>query len=104
MSIFEIPAIDINNAFLKHTSELVERHVPGRKFTRKELRFIKKTWISKRIQNMIEARDRILKKLKSDKSLRKKTLYKKVQNNVDSELKRCKTQYFQDYFIKYIKC
>ena len=47
---------------------------------------------------MIKIRDRILKKLKNDKSLTNKTLYKKFRNRVATELKRSKIQYFQDYF------
>ena len=56
-------------------------------------------WISnKQIQKMIKIRDRIFKKLKNDKSLTNKTLYKKFRNRVATELKRSKIQYFQDYF------
>ena len=47
------------DAFLKDITELVDRHVPSRKCTRKELRFRNKPWINKRIQKMIKIRDRI---------------------------------------------
>ena len=86
------------DAFLKDITELVDRHVPSRKCTRKELRFRNKPWINKRIQKMIKIRDRIFKKLKNDKSLTNKTLYKKFRSRVATELKRSKIQYFQDYF------
>ena len=57
------PNIELSyDAFLKDINELVHRHVPSGKCTRKELRFLYKTWISKRMQKMIKIRDRIFKK------------------------------------------
>jgi len=74
---------DIENNYNKICQEiklLIERHVPLKECSRKELKFKLKPWISYRIQRMMEIRDRLLRKTKKDISRNNCEVYKIFRN------------------------
>ena len=91
--------IDTNyDKFLSDLTLLVNKHVPSRMTTKRELKFKSKPWISYRIQKMIKLWDRFLRRLTHNKSENNLVVYKKFRNRVANELKAARKKYFQNYF------
>ena len=91
--------IDTNyDKFLSDLTLLVNKHVPSRMITKRELKFKSKPWINYRIQKMIKLRDRFLRRLAHNKSENNLLIYKKFRNRVANELKAARKKYFQNYF------
>ena len=91
--------IDTNyDKFLSDLTLLVNKHVPSRMTTKRELKFKSKPWISYRIQKMIKLRDQFLRRLTHNKSENNFVVYKKFGNRVANELKAARKKYFQNYF------
>ena len=86
------------NKFLEDVTFLVEKHVPIKKCTKREIKLRTKPWITSKIQKMMRIRARILKKTKKDRSKTNHDLYKKFRNRVAYELKKSLVNYFRSYF------
>ncbi len=59
-----------------------------------------KPWINSRILKMIKIRDKILHKLKEQRTPEHLLLYKQFRNRVPNELKESKARYFHNYFAE----
>ena len=97
---------DINyiyNKFLEDITSLVDKHVPLIRCTNRESKLKTKPWINHRIQKMMKVQDRLLRKMKKNRSEANDRLYKKFRNRVVNELKKSKKEYFQTYFATSIK-
>ena len=92
---------DVNakfNRFLANLNEIVSKHAPLKKLTKRDLKLRNKPWINSRIQKMMRLRDSLLKKLRKKPDATKSLLYKKFRNRVPIELKKSKASYFHNYF------
>ena len=88
------------NRFLEDITTLADKHVPIIKYPKKEAKLIAKPWITNRIKKMMKVRDRLLKKMKRNKSETNRQFYKKCRNRVATELKKSKLEYYHNYFAK----
>ena len=105
------------NLFYGHLSNTVNKHVPTRKMTRRDMTlnyssddhgktslFIKlhiKPWINQKIVKLIKYRDRLKRKFKRRPAIENEYLYKKCRNRVVNELKASRAAYHQRYFQSY---
>ena len=92
---------DVNakfNRFLANLDELVKKHAPLKKLSKKEIKLRNKPWINSRIQKMMRLRDKTLKNLRRKPDAAVKLLYKQFRNRVAIEQKESKAKYFQNYF------
>ena len=92
---------DVNakfNRFLANLDELVKKHAPLKKLSKKDIKLRNKPWINSRIQKMMRLRDKTLKNLRRKPDAAVKLLYKQFRNRVAIELKESKAKYFQNYF------
>ena len=86
------------NKFLDDVTSLVEKHVPTRIYTKKELKLKSKPWINRRIQKMMRIRDQLLRKMKKNRCEDTIKLYKSFRNRVVNELKESRLSYYQNFF------
>ena len=94
-------SIDVDcvyNKFLDDITSLVEKHVPTKRCTKKELKLKAKPWINKRIQKMMRIRNQLLRKMKKSKCEDTIKLYKSFRNRVANEIKDSKLDYYQNFF------
>ena len=81
---------DVNakfNRFLANLDELVKKHAPLKKLSKKDIKLRNKPWINSRIQKMMRLRDKTLKNLRRKPDAAVKLLYKQFRNRVAIELK-----------------
>ena len=81
---------DVNakfNRFLDNLNDIVKKHAPLKKLTKKELKLRNKPWINGRIQKMMRLRDKALKKLRKKPDEATKFLHKQFRNRITIELK-----------------
>ena len=86
------------NSFLVHVDEIVKKHAPLKKFTKKDIKLQAKPWISNRIRKLMRVRDKLLNRLRKRSDAETKHLYKQFRNRVAVELKESKTKFFHNYF------
>ena len=84
--------------FLTNLNDLVSKHAPLKKLTKKDIKFREKPWINSKIKKMMHIRDKVLNKLKKKSDDTTKALYKKFRNIVAVLLKESKTNYFHNFF------
>ena len=65
------------NKFLDNTTFLVEKHIPTKRCSKKELRLKAKSWINERIQKMMRLCDALLRKMKKNRCEDAIKLYKR---------------------------
>ena len=87
--------------FYENLNSYVNRHVPTKKMTKKDLKFCSKPWINSRIKNLMKYRDRLLRKLNKKYTLQNEYLYKKFRNRVVNELRTSKIDYYKKYFTEH---
>ena len=94
--------ISIDNKFdyfYETLSDLVDKDVPSKKITRKDIKLHSKPWITSKIVRLIWYRDRLRKKLKRKFTPDIEFLYKKFRNRVVSELRTSRAAYYNQYFL-----
>ena len=79
-------------------NDLVNKHAPLKKLTKKDIKFRDKPWINNEIKKMMRIRDKVLSKLKKRNDDATKALYKKFRNRVAVSLKESKANYFHNFF------
>ena len=96
---------DVNDSFevfYSHMSNLLDRHVPMIKLTKKQIKTRCKPWITAGIIKSINKRDLLLKQYIKSESPSRKTLlynqYKKYRNLLVSLCKKSKSNYYSTYF------
>ena len=94
--------ISIDNKFdyfYETLPNLVDKHVPSKKMTKKDIKLRSKPWITSKIVRLIRYRDRLKKKLKRKFTPDNEFLYKKFRNRVVSELRTSRAAYYNQYFL-----
>ena len=86
------------NRFLENLNDLVKKHTPLKKLTKKDIKLRNKPWINNRIQKMMHLRDRLSKRLQRKFDFATQNLYKKFRNRVVVKLTHSKTNYFNNFF------
>ena len=90
--------------FFEKTNELLNKHVPLKKMTKKELKLESKPWITPGIIASIKRRDNLLNKyIKSRVGPPKNKLhsdYKILHNRITGLIKRSKKNHYQKYFTQ----
>ena len=93
-------SIDIKfDYFYETLSNLVDKHVPSKKMTKKDIKLHSKPWITSKIVRLIRYRDRLKRKLKQKFTPDIEFLYKKFRNHVVSELRTSRAAYYNQYFL-----
>ena len=67
------------NLFYENRSNTVNKHVPTRKMTRKDIKLHIKPWINQKIVKLIKYRDRLKRKFKRRPTIENEYLYKKFE-------------------------
>ena len=96
---------DVNEMFYKFydkLNEILDRHAPLRKLSKKELSFLERPWISKEIKNLMYERDKYYKKLCKEKDNERKSsirkTYKVLSNQVVFLTNQAKRKYYESFF------
>ena len=85
-------------SFYSRITEVIDKHVPVRKLTRKEIKSLSKPWVTFGIKTTIRVKQKLYEKyLKSGNSYYL-TKYKYYRNKVSSLIKHSKQEYYNDYF------
>ena len=80
---------------------LINSHAPFKKLNKKQRKFQQKAWITNRIQNAIEKKNRLLKKYIKCGDCNKNIFhqeYKTYRNSLSTLLKQSKKSYYNNYF------
>ena len=100
MDFLENSSISTNrkfDLFYEMVSSYVDHHVPIKKLSKKDLKFLSNPWINLKIQRLIKYRDKLLRKLNRKFTHNNEYLYKKFRNRVVNELRTSKTKYYNQY-------
>ena len=89
------------DTFYKNFSSCVDRYVPTKKMTKKDIKFYSKPWISTKIKKLMKYRDKLNRKLNRKYTLDNEYLYKKFRNRVVSELRASRISYYNKYFTEH---
>ena len=89
------------DTFYKNLSSCVDRHVPTKKMTKKDIKFHSKPWISAKLKKLMKYRDRLKHKLNRKYTLYNEYLYKKLRNLVVNELRASRISYYNKYFTEH---
>ena len=96
---------DVNYSFDRFDqkiNEILDKHVPLKKLSKKELKLQAKPWITQGILNSIKQRDKLLRKyinateINHKEELHKE--YKSLRNKIVAILRNSKKLYYQNYF------
>ena len=86
--------------FYNHITLCIDKHVPLRKLTRKEIKSVSKPWITPGIIESSKIKNNLYKKYLSTKDVYFLTKYKFYRNKISSLLRISKQQYYQIYFLE----
>ena len=104
---FLIPeSTDIDNmfqTFYSNLEQIVDKHVPLKKVSKKELKLKNKPWITKAIRKSIQIKNSLLKKYLKNKSNDIYLKYKKYRNKLKHLINISKKRYYNDYFSTNMK-
>ena len=91
------------NQFYKHLSDLIDKYMPLRKLTNKEIKYHEKPWINRNILQAILIRDEIYKRFIQAKDPNRKAYYennyKTARNKINNDIKQSKKDYYHQYFM-----
>ena len=104
-SVLEIEKNDPNisfNSFESRVNSIIDKYMPLRKLTKKELKHQKKPWISMDIRNNIRKRERLYKNFVNAKNPQTKDeyhkKYKELRNEIVTQCRESEKTYYQKYF------
>ena len=88
-------------SFYEGVSNLVDKHIPSKKMTRKEIKLQSKPWINFKIAKLIKYRDRLKRRMIRKRTLDNEYLYKKFKNRVANKIKASKKSYNHQFFSEH---
>ena len=94
---------DMFHSFYSTISEKVDKHIPLKQLSKKELKFQSKPWITQGIKVSIQVKNKFYKKYLKTKSCYFHSKFKLYRNKLNHLLKLSKKQYYSNYFLKNIK-
>ena len=90
----------IFDSFHSKLSEVIDKHAPIKKLTKKEIKFSLKPWITPGIKKSIEMKNTLFKKYLKNKSPYYCTKYKYYRNKLNKVLNASKKMYYNNYFTQ----
>ena len=88
------------DTFYSKTSETIDKHLPLKQLSRRELKFETKHWITPAIKVSICFKNRLYKKYLKSKSIYYHAKFKYYRNKINHLLKISKRQYYNEYFLE----
>ena len=88
------------DSFYTKTSEIIDRHIPIKQLSRRELKFQSKPWITSAIKVLIHAKNKLYKKYLKTKSTYYHSKFKYYRNKLNHLLKVSKRKYYNEYFLE----
>ena len=90
--------------FYNAINSLIDKYMPLRQMTKKEIKLQSKPWLTKQILDAIRERDSVYKRFVKAKDSDLKTelcnQYKTLRNKVNDDIRDSKNIYFQNFFVK----
>ena len=87
------------NSFYKEISSIIDRHVPIKQLSRKELKVRSKAWITPAMRKSIQIKNNLYKKYIKSKSTHYHIRFKLYRNKINHLLKMSKKRYHNRYFL-----
>ena len=97
---------DVNiifDRFYSTIADIIDKHVPVKKLSKKQIKFYSKPWITPGIKTSIKTKNKLFKKYLNNKSPDYSHNYKLYRNKLTNLLRVSKEKYFNSYFIKHSK-
>lgn len=91
------------NLFYTKVSEIVDKHIPIRQLSQRELKVQSKPWITSAIRKSIQFKNKLYKKYLKTKSIYYHSKFKIYRNKLNHLLRISKNAYYNDYFTKNTK-
>ena len=85
--------------FFSECSRIVNKHLPLKKLSRKEVKFNSKPWITRALQKSIKHKDILYRQFLRTKSCHSHFKYKIYRNKLVGLLRLSKKLYYRNYFI-----
>jgi hypothetical protein len=85
--------------FYAKTTEIIDKHIPVKELSRKEIKLKSKPWITQAIQKSINIKNKLYKKFLKTKSSYYHSKFKLYRNKLNHILKISKRKYYNNYFI-----
>ena len=86
------------DAFYSKMSSVISKHVPLKKYSRKEIKNMSKPWITSGIKASIKVKNNYFKKYLDSHCLYYQSLYKSYRNKLTVLIKASKVAYYKEYF------
>ena len=90
-------------SFYSKISSIINKHIPVKQLSRREIKLKSKPWISKALRKSIQIKNNYYKKYLKTKSTYYHTKFKLYRNKLNHLLKISKKQYYNEYFFQNIK-
>ena len=108
-AVINLPKEDPNlsyNSFESRLNSIIDKYIPLKKITKKELKLKCKPWITKGIRKSIQRREKLHKKFIKSKNQKSKDEihhnYKELRNQIVTIIRESKKLHFKKYFTKNI--
>ena len=108
-SVINTPKEDPNfsyNSFEKTLNSIIDKYIPLKKITKKEIKLKCKPWITKGIRKSIQRREKLYKKFIKSKNQKSKDEfhqnYKELRNHIVTIIRESKKLHFKKYFTENI--
>ena len=88
------------DAFYNKVTQIINKHIPIKQLSRKDMRFKSKPWITPGIKKSINVKNRIYRKYIASKSPYYHSKFKYYRNKINHLLKLSKKSYYNNYFLK----
>ena len=88
------------DSFYSKLSDVIDKHIPVKQLSKKELKFQSKPWITQAIKVSIYVKNKLYKKNLKTKPCYFHTKFKFYRNKLIHLLKISKRQYYNNYFLK----
>ena len=89
-------------SFYSKISSIIDKHIPVKQLSRRELKLKSKPWISDALRKSIQIKNNYYKKYLKTKSTYYHTKFKLYRNKLNNLLKISKKQYYKKYFFQNI--
>lgn len=91
---------DMFKSFFDISSKIINTHIPLKKASRKEAKFLKKPWISKGLQTSIKKKSKLYRQYLRNRNNNSSEKFKSYRNMLNTLLKKSKQDYYKEYFKK----
>ena len=88
------------DCFYSKISQIVDKHIPIKQLSRRELKFKSKPWITSAIKRSIKVKNNFYKKFLKTKSSYYHSKFKYYRNKINHLLKLSKRKYYNQYFLE----